>query len=112
MTECPICLEIINTDDASVITPCKHKFCYKCFITHFNNDSVYSKKCPACRTNLLTNSNIPPIPSSIALNIELERVRAEYEFNRAVEDYATLLQQQTISRLLNNDNIINLLLRR
>ena len=54
MVNCPICLN--NIENSNVNTPCGHKFCYNCFVTHFTSGNSYSRNCPVCRSELCSES--------------------------------------------------------
>ena len=60
--ECSICLNNISKIKNSIITPCKHHFCFTCFIkwNHENNT------CPLCRKRLT------PRPREKIIYIETE----------------------------------------
>ena len=61
--ECPICLELIETDDYAILTRCCHKFHEKCIKDWFLTSKSY--KCPECniinRYRIIKKIYIPPI---------------------------------------------------
>ena len=50
MSECPICMEVVEEDVNSTITACKHKFHTTCLLTNVSKNGY---KCPNCRGLLL-----------------------------------------------------------
>ena len=64
--ECSICLNPISKIKNSIITPCKHSFCFTCFIkwNHENNT------CPVCRRRVSPKQN----ENFIYVETEVERI--------------------------------------
>lgn len=56
MSECPICLEICETDNMVLLECCNMKFCIECLISWFNRNREII--CPICH-NILENYYIP-----------------------------------------------------
>ena len=56
MTECPICLEIIQSDNMHVVECCNMTFCITCLTKWFNINNEIT--CPICH-NTLDNYYIP-----------------------------------------------------
>jgi len=64
--ECSICLNPISKIKNSIITPCKHSFCFTCFIkwNHQNNT------CPVCRRRVSPR----PREKFVYIETEVERI--------------------------------------
>ena len=63
--KCSICYEILLLEN-SIITPCKHFFCSKCFFTWIRTKN----SCPMCRQDLINQDRIY-LPSYSSELIEL-----------------------------------------
>lgn len=86
--ECPICLELIETDDYAILTRCCHKFHEKCIKDWFLTSKSY--KCPECniinRYRIINKIYIPPskigpynthVEQNILLNKNITRTPIE-----------------------------------
>lgn len=58
MSECPICMEVIEEDVNTTITACKHKFHTVCLLTNISKNG-YS--CPNCRGSLIPTPAISDV---------------------------------------------------
>ena len=56
--ECPICKNDISPGKMSILTACKHYFCFSCLEQWKMIQSTYNRfTCPSCRTNLDKSNN-------------------------------------------------------
>lgn len=72
MTECTICMEMINDTDKTVLK-CGHKFHASCM---FSSVIANNNNCPLCRTNICEKTNIAP-----QMTGSLMRLFIQDEFN-------------------------------
>lgn len=99
--ECPICYSTLSKIKNSIITPCGHSFCFKCFMK-WNEDN---ETCPYCRKHISKKTT------------RVEYIEIENEVEHDVLVYPSLKEYcyYTFNRFLywckkNKDNIMVALL--
>ena len=70
---CPICFTNITKNKGFVKTPCKHTFCYKCFMEWARGNN----NCPLCRKVIKKSdlSNIVEVEVEVEVEVPVEIIR-------------------------------------
>jgi len=78
---CTICLENIQADEISTISPCSHKFCYHCIKGWLAQKS----QCPLCQKDVVTLEHLEVSGKKIVSAIEVKK-----SFTSNVEEFECL----------------------
>ena len=114
--ECPICLEVPNTEDVARLDGCTHEFCHDCVTQWSETHNI----CPLCRTrfNTIESSGVlqrvPDRRPAIALNLvgvfNIEEVGGEGEDNDLTVMLRQMLQiqEQEVQRQRNEEQLLQM----
>ena len=97
-TQCPICLEQLESNKNICTTECGHQFCLKCMLQHCRKSSA----CPLCR-QLVPGANEGHTTQPVSHNIQTQRqpirggMSIEMEWPEAISNLVNF-QEQYISK--------------
>ena len=85
--ECPVCLDIIEEDKDTAVTPCGHRFHLTCLYKSFTNGTA---QCPLCRGHIIEPEEAPPASDD---DTDEEEGHSHYVaiLDRAIQNHRNLM---------------------